>query len=225
MRAALFWTPLPVDPLWTAANSWLGRDPDRNIAVPQPAIPGLAEATAAPRHYGFHATLRPPMRLATNWHAFRATAEGLAQRLQSFELPGLDVAEMGGFLALRATAPCCALHVLADACVDATNPHRLPPDAAELARRRTTPLTSNQEAMLERWGYPYVMEDWRFHMTLTRRLDPAEMAILLPAARRHFAPALTRTRRVEDITIFTQAEQAPFLIADRLALGKKGVLF
>jgi hypothetical protein len=225
MRAAVFWTPPPDDPLCLAANIWLGRDPERNIACPQPAIPGLAEATASPRHYGFHATLRPPMRLATTWQAFQNTAEHLAHNVQSFELPRLEVAEMAGFLALRATAPCPALHALANACVSATDPHRLLPDEAELARRRQTPLTPRQETMLERWGYPYVMEEWRFHMTLTRRLDPAKMATLLPAARTYFAQALARTRRVEDIAIFTQAEQAPFLIAERLALSKKELLF
>ncbi len=216
MRAALFWSPNPDNPLSHAANTWLGRDPERNIACPQPTIPGLAEATEAPRLYGFHATLRPPMRLATDWHDFHATAEHLAQSQTPFDLPSLEVAEIGGFLALRETSPCSALHALADACVRDTDPHRLPLTDVELAKRRTTKLTPSQETMLARWGYPYVMQEWRFHMTLTGRLDPAEMAILLPAARMYFAEALTKVQRVEDIAIFTQAGQAPFLIAERL---------
>jgi hypothetical protein len=218
MRAALFWTPPPHDPLTQAANIWLGRDPERNIACPQPAIPGLAEATAAPCHYGFHATLRPPMRLATTWHAFQAAAAHLASTIDAFDLPPLEIAELDGFLALRETISCPALHHLADACIRATDPHRLPPSGAELARRRNAHLSPDQERMLDRWGYPYVMSEWRFHMTLTRRLDPSEMAILLPAARAHFSEALAKTQRVEDIAIFTQVEQAPFLVAEKLPL-------
>ena len=218
MRAALFWTPPPHDPLTPAANTWLGRDAERNIACPQPAIPGLAEATEAPRLYGFHATLRPPMRLATSWHAFQAAAEHLASTHDAFDLPPLEVAELDGFLALRETAACPALHALSDACIRETEPHRLPTTQAELAKRRKAQLSSTQEKMLSRWGYPYVMSEWRFHMTLTRRLDRSETAILLPAARAHFAQALAKTRRIEDIAIFTQIEQAPFLIAEKLPL-------
>jgi hypothetical protein len=218
MRAALFWTPPPHDPLTQAANIWLGRDPERNIACPQPDIRGLAAATETPRWYGFHATLRPPMRLATSWHGFHAAAGHLASTFDCFDLPPLEVAELDGFLALCTTSTCHALHALADACIRETEPHRNPPTEAELARRRKTPLSANQEKMLGSWGYPYVMSEWRFHMTLTRRLDRSETAILLPAARAHFAQALIHTRRVEDIAIFTQIEQAPFLVAERLPL-------
>jgi hypothetical protein len=222
-RAALYWAPPPDDPLAQAGKTWLGRDPECNVACPQPDIPGLAEATEAPRLYGFHATLRPPMRLATGWAEFCAAAERLARTTAAFDLPPLEVAELSGFLALRETAPSPALRHLADAAIIATNPHRLPPSAAELAARRASRLTPRQEDMLCRWGYPYVMEDWRFHMTLTRRLDRTEIATLLPAARAHFKGALALPRRVADIAVFTQASQerkSPFLVAERFDLAR-----
>ena len=36
-------------------------------------------------------------------------------------------------------------------------------------------LTDRQEALLTQWGYPYVMEEFRFHITLTGALDPAHL--------------------------------------------------
>jgi hypothetical protein len=44
---------------------------------------------------------------------------------------------------------------------------------AERNRRLAQPLTARQIGHLDRWGYPYVFEDFRFHMTLTARLPAA----------------------------------------------------
>lgn len=219
VRVALYYAPELSDPLWQAGCSWLGRDPETAVALPQPALPGIAEVTADARLYGFHATLKPPMRLATGWAPFLAGVEALAGRLAPFALPRLHVADLSGFLAVRETEPCPALHALADACVEAVDRHRLPPDEAELARRRKTGLSPVQEAMLVRWGYPGVFAAWRFHMTLTRRLTDEERPAWQRAAEAHLAPALDHPRRVEQLCVFTQAASGqPFRIAQRLPL-------
>lgn len=220
-RVAVYYAPRPDDPLTPAAAMWLGRDPVTNAPVPQPDLPAIAEITADPRGYGFHATLKPPMRLAEgqSWAAFLAAADALAARIAPFDLPPLAVADVHGFLALRETVPNAALQALGDACVGALDPFRAPPSDAELARRRRSNLTAEQDAMLTRWGYPYVFTTWFFHMTLTRRLNAAEKSLYLPAAERHFAAALAEPRRVVDICVYTQAQPgAPFVIAERLAL-------
>ena len=203
-----------------AGDAWLGRDAELGIAVAQPDVEGIENATRAARLYGFHATLRPPMRLATGWAAFMRAAETLAAATPPFALPPLAVQTLGGFLALRETAPCPALHALAEACVRATDGHRLPPEAAELARRRAARLSAEEDALLLRWGYPHVLTRWRFHMTLTRRLAADEMAVLHPAAAAHFSGAAGLPRDVGEIAVFTQsAADAPFLVAARLSLG------
>jgi hypothetical protein len=217
-RVALYWAPERADPLLAAGNRWLGRDPELSAPLHQPAIPGLKEATAAPRLYGFHATLRPPMRLATDWETFQAAIDTLAKSLAPFDLPPLAVTAMDGFLVLRESAPSPALHALADACVRHTNPHRLPPSDSERAKRRAAGLSAEEEALLQRWGYPWVMQRWRFHMTLSRRLTDAEMALLRPAAEDHFAQALATPRRVTEICVFTQIAQHDLLLAHRLPL-------
>jgi len=218
-RVALYYAPALSDPLWKAACSWLGRDPETAAALPQPDLPDIHAVTADARMYGFHCTLKPPMRLATNYGAFVDDAAALARGIAPFAMPPLHVADLSGFLAVREAEPCPALHALADACVAGVDRHRAPPDAIELARRRKGRLSAAHEANLRRWGYPGVFGEWRFHMTLTRRLTDSERALFQPAAVAHLANALPHPRRVDEICVFTQAGTgAPFTIAERLPL-------
>jgi putative phosphonate metabolism protein len=220
-RVAVYYAPLPDDVLFAAAAAWLGRDPATNARLDQPDIAGITEVTAEPRLYGFHATLKPPMRLAASrtWDAVVAAATALADRIAPFDLPPLSVQDLFGFLALRETAPSAALQRLADACVEHLDAFRAPPSDAELARRRRANLTPQQDAMLTRWGYPYVFDTWFFHMTLTRRLSAEEKRVFLSAAERYFARAIAQQRRVEDICLFVQPGPGePFVIQQRLKL-------
>lgn len=219
MRVALYYAPALDDPLWQLGCSWLGRDPERNTPLPQPALPGIAAVTADARLYGFHATLKPPMRLATDWASFMADVEAVAGRLTPFDLPPLHVADLSGFLALRETAPCPALYRLANSCVETLDRHRAPLGADELARRRRAGLSAPQEAMLVRWGYPDVFETWRFHMTLSHRLPEVERPGWRRELDRHLAPGLAVPRRVTDVCVFTQpAPGEAFRVASRVEL-------
>jgi putative phosphonate metabolism protein len=224
-RVAIYYAPLPDDRLTTLSSAWLGRDPATNAPVRQPALENIAEFTAEPRVYGFHATLKPPMRLVegTAWTSFVAAVRDTAASIAPFDLPPLEVRNLHGFLALQETSPCPGLQALADACVEQLDRFRAPPSEAELARRRRANLSAEQEAMLARWGYPYVFGTWFFHLTLTRRLTDAERLVMTSAAKSWFAPALSVSRQVEDICIFTQAAPgAAFVIAERVRLQRAG---
>jgi putative phosphonate metabolism protein len=220
-RVAIYYAPLPTDPLYAAGATWLGRDPESDAPAPQPDLPGIAGITSAPRRYGFHATLKPPFRLAPGklWTELVEAAREVAGRTAPFDLPPLAVAEVEGFLALRETAPCAPLQALADACVERLDPFRAPASEEELARRRHSGLSPEQEAMLDRWGYPYVLGTWFFHMTLTRRLSAEEQAVWRPRAEKHFARALAIPCSVTDLCLFTQSRpDTAFVIAERLSL-------
>jgi hypothetical protein len=222
-RVAIYYAPSADDPLSERAATWLGRNAlyDAPAAL-QPPIDGIADVTADPRSYGFHATLKPPMRLhpGTDWSSFVAAVRATAAKLKPFPLPRLAVSDISGFLALRETEPSASLQTLSDACVEQLDAFRSPPSGEELARRRKSPLTPEQDGMLVRWGYPYVFGTWFFHMTLTRRLSADEKAVFMPAAIDWFAGALRQPRTVHDICLFTQrAPGSHFTIADRIRLG------
>lgn len=205
-RVALYYAPATDDPLSQAASSWYAAH---------------AEVTADARGYGFHATLKPPMRLrdGRGWADVRDAARAIAAAVPPFALPELAVADIMGFMALRETRPCPALQALADACVAGADHLRAPPDTDDLARRQQGSLSPAEAANLARWGYPWVFATWFFHMTLTRRLTAAERQALHPAAAAHFAPALARARSVTDLCLFVQrAPGEAFVVAERVAL-------
>lgn len=220
-RIALYYAPGTDDPLHQRASAWLGRDAVSDAEIPQPAITGvdIAEVTADARGYGFHGTLKPPFRVQGDIQAALATARNFAARTAPFTLPPLQITDLDGFLALRESARCPALHALADGAVTALDAHRAPATEAEIARRKPEKLSPRQREYLAAWGYPYVFAEWRFHMTLTRRLTPAEKAIILPAVTDALGDAPAVARTVTDICIFAQAAPgAPFIILERLKL-------
>ncbi|MBY0329454.1 MAG: DUF1045 domain-containing protein [Acetobacteraceae bacterium] len=222
-RFALYWAPELDDPLHALGSAWLGRDAETGAALPQPGLPGgldISDLTADPRGYGLHATLKAPFRLAGGYAALEAAVQAFAARTAPFDLPPLAVCDLSGFLALRETAPCPALHALADAAVLALEPCRAPLTEAEWARRRRGGLSAAAEARVARWGYHLVFEAWRFHVTLTRRLTPGEHAIVRPALIAHLGDAPARVRRVRSICLFSQAGPGvPFRIARRVPLA------
>ena len=220
-RIALYYAPGTDDPLHQRASAWLGRDAVSGAEIPQPAIAGvdIAEVTADARGYGFHATLKPPFRLQGDVQAALQAARDFAARTAAFALPPLQITDLDGFLALREAEPCPPLQALADGAVTALDPHRAPTTEAEIARRKPEKLSPRQREYLASWGYPYVFAEWRFHMTLTRRLMPAEKAIILPAVTDALGDTPAMSRTVMDICIFAQAApDAPFIILERLKL-------
>ncbi len=221
MRVALYWAPRLEDPLHRLGSQWLGRDTETGATLAQPALPGLdiADITADARGYGLHATLKPPFRLRTSWAAMRADAMALAARTRPFALPPLKLADHHGFLALLESEKCQALQDFCDACVTGLDAHREPPTEAEIARRNPARMTERQRELLHLWGYHYVLDQWWFHVTLTRRLTAEERAVVWPALQAHLADVPAQPRRVTELCLFTQAGPgAPFLLAERLPL-------
>ncbi len=219
MRVAVYWAPTVADPLHARASAWLGRDAETGAEVAQPAIDGIAAATAEPRLYGFHATLKAPFRIGTSWEATVEAAAALTAATAPFTLPPLVVRDLRGFLALVESEPCPALDAFAGACVRALDPHRAALTEAEIARRRPERLSPRQRAHLDAWGYHLVFEDFQFHGTLTGRLTEAERAVFEPAVTEFLGDLPARPRLVEELCLFTQASAgAPFLIAQRLPL-------
>jgi len=221
-RVAVYYAPDGDDPLWRAGCRWLGRDPETGERFDLPAAVTQPDLISDPAGYGFHGTLKPPMRLAEGmtYEAFVTAVEKLAQGLKPFAMPRLTVQNLDGFLAVREAEPSPELHAIADVAVASLDHCRALPSEAELVKRRKAGLSVTEEAMLTRWGYPYVFQLWRFHLTLSRRLEASEMARLLPKAEAWFAEAMERPRIFNSLAIYTQSESgAPFALSTRVPLG------
>jgi hypothetical protein len=137
----------------------------------------------------------------------------------AFDAPPLQVGALSRFLALTLSEPCPAFVELAEACVREFDGFRRPPGEQELARRRKAQLSPAQLAHLARWGYPYVMEEWRFHMTLTGSLEAAVFSELRPRLEDLFAPHCREPLRVDSICLFEQPDEGePFRAIERFPL-------
>lgn len=223
MRYAIYFTPPEGDHLAVLAADWLGRDHFQNKTVDQRVSEQfsqdeLADLTAEPRRYGFHATLKAPFALADNADevALHAAFDAFAETLAPVRLPSLALGQLGSFFALVPADWSEDLQDLADACVRHFEPFRAPLDEADISRRKPDSLSASQLNHLLTWGYPYVFEDFRFHMTLTGQV-PADrqpdMRTLLAAT---FAPAIGRPIEISHLSLFKEPQRgAPFLL-DRI---------
>jgi hypothetical protein len=197
----VYYAPEPDDALWQRGCAWLGQDPESGFLHKQPDVPGIAAATSDPRRYGFHATLKPPIQLRNGFAAFLAAVEGLASRLRPFAMPKLRVADDFGFLAILPAEQCAALDDAAAACVTALDAHRLPEDAAMQAKRAAG-RNPAQLGYLQRYGYPFVLDEWRFHMTLS---NSGAGEKLLNPARALFADVLDTPRMFASLAVYVEA--------------------
>lgn len=221
-RYAIYYAPRPDSRLWSLGSGWIGRDAATGTSVERPALPALTNCnldrlTAAPRHYGFHGTLKAPFEPVPEFDEAelrRAVREFAAPRAP-FEV-SLEVAQLGDFLALRSPGASPELEQLHRDCVRELDPFRAPLRPDDLARRRRRRLTPEQEAYLARWGYPYIFEYFRFHMTLTARMaSRSSRAMIRDALADLFAPVLVDPLVVDGIALFAQSDrEAPFMLLD-----------
>ena len=227
-RYALYYAPRAEEALAVAASRWLGRNADTGEArdiVPMSDVSHerLCAIVADPRLYGFHGTLKPPITLVegATERDFLDAVGSLAATERQIDVAALELAELQDFLALVPSGRCAALQDFSDRCVVEFDEFRRPADEAELARRRAAGLTQRQEDLLLRWGYPYVLEQGRFHLTLTGRVqDPRERGVIQGELRRRFMAFIDRPLAVRDLCVFRQpAPGRPFTVLARFRLG------
>lgn len=228
-RYAVYFVPDAGSDLWRRGSALLGYDAESGEDVPQLSPSGWTPAqwrdlTEDPRRYGFHATLKAPFRIrdGVTEEALRGALRALAARVPAFA-EVLHVARLGSFVAIVPAGPAPGLGALADAAVDAFELFRAPLSPGEIARRQPERLTPRQRELLDLYGYPYVHEEFRFHMTLTGRLDedtadpvPGLAAILRDVLRPFPTP-------IAQIALFKQASPAArFRIVERAPLKTVG---
>ncbi len=219
-RYAVYYTPSGA--LGQRGAQWLGWDVAAAMKVAQPDIEGLdiAAITQTPRKYGFHGTLKPPfaLREGKTENALRDGFQTLCAHLKPVALQELQVTRLGRFLALTPQGPQDALNELAACCVRELDGFRAPPGDAELARRRKSNLSPAQERNLIDWGYPHVMEAFRFHMTLTQRVGNAND--IAPLVRDFFAPTLPTPFVIDALTLVGEMPNGMFVQIERRLLGE-----
>ena len=224
MRYAIYYMPPTGSLLWSFGSHILGYDAARSIDVPFPetatGLPWM-QWTSDPRRYGFHATLKAPFYLTEG--AGEADlidiARQFASRRTTFEEPALQLTATSGFLGLTLKRESVRLSQLADDAVREFDVLRAPLTQADRARNRMRPLSPRQVQHLEHWGYPYVLEDFTFHMTLSNSLPAMELSQMRPLVAKLYLE-IAEPLLVDAIAVFKQPTPASrFHLLERIRLG------
>ncbi|HET9068660.1 MAG TPA: DUF1045 domain-containing protein [Amaricoccus sp.] len=222
-RHAIYFAPPAGSALARFGADWLGWDPEAGERRAGLALPGVPVARAdlveTPRRYGFHATLKAPFRLAGTEADLDAAAGEIVAACAGFDLR-LAVAALGGFLALVPEEAPPELAALEEALVTGLDRFRAPAEPAETVRRRMAGLDAVEEENLRRWGYPYVLRRFRFHMTLTGALAPEVRAAVRPALEAALAGMLAAPVPVGEVCRFAEGRDGAFRLVRRFPLGE-----
>lgn len=221
-RFAAYYAP-PESAFADFCASWLGWDAATGRMVAHPEIAGLpmpiAEITQTPRKYGFHGTIKPPFRLTGSVDDLKADMAALCARLAPVTCGGLELTQLGRFLAFTVTGDTAPLANLAAQVVEGLDPHRAPLRPEELARRSAGGLSARQETLLEKWGYPYVMEEFKFHLTMSGKLPKAQVSIVKDLLAPQVAPLMPKPFVISDLCLFGEAEDGRFHEVHRYTLS------
>jgi len=208
-RIAIYYAPDATSPLWLKAARWLGRDALTGARFADD-IGGISRAeilekSASARRYAFHATIKSPMALASG-----KSEAGLAEALATFAaahvpvaIGKLKLARIDGFLALIPADQPQALTDFAADVVEFFEPFRAEVSAEDKARRNSGGrLSPRHLELLDRYGYPYVMEQFQFHMTLTDRLSDADGDRFEAALRTHLGPLAEAAATLDRLSLY-----------------------
>lgn len=225
-RYGIYFSPQPGALLHGLGSRWLGRDAISSETLEPGLTGGLSHdewmlATQSPRRYGFHATLKPPFRLAegVTFVELQSELHDFASRHNSFESPQLTVGNLGRFLALVLVEASEPFSALAADCVSHFDRFRAAATKEEREQRMRDSLSAREREHVLRWGYPYVFDTWKFHMSLTGSLPPQVLPSLEQLLHHRFAPACEQPLLVDSICIFHEpAPGEAFRLVDRAAL-------
>ena len=226
MRYAIYFTPPADDALTLAAAAWLGRDAFADGKVANVTAAGFAPEelralTADPRRYGFHGTLKAPFELAegrTEDDLIEAFDEFCAE-CAAFDIPEMTLGQLGAFFALVPARQCDALQDFAAETVRRFEPFRAALSPADVARRNPDALPSRQRNNLLTWGYPYVFDDFLFHLSLTGSVPAERQPAMREALDAAFAGFIGRPLAVTGLALFIEPRRgAPFNVHTLLPL-------
>jgi putative phosphonate metabolism protein len=222
-RYAVYYAP-PPGPFADFTAGWLGWDVAHWLAPARPVVDGLPDdpemLTEAARKYGFHGTIKAPFRLhgGCTGGVLQVACEKLAKTLAPVQLDGLSLQALGGFLALIPTGETAPLSALAAAVVQGLDAFRAPLTDAEIAKRRPENLTPRQRHYLSTYGYPYVLEEFQFHLTLTGSLSAADLAKTKAALAPHLLPLLPKPFIINYLCLCGEGDDGMFRILHRYTL-------
>lgn len=224
-RVALFFAPESQSPLATFGAQWLGWDVETAKPADHPSFEGLpapiSEITQTPRKYGFHGTLKAPFRLAEGYSIadLQDAVRDFCQQRKIFSIGMMQVSQLGSFVAIVPSGDAVELGQFASDVVRKFDMFRAPLSDDEIAKRRASQLTDYQDQLMLEWGYPYIFDQFRFHLTLSGKLSEQDAATVQRVVNAHISDILSKPVPVVDLCLYGEREDGLFEIIERFPLG------
>lgn len=220
MRYAIYFTPSADDALAQCGAHWLGRDAftglDLTIVDQQ-----RRALVATPARYGFHATIKAPFNLIdpSQERALKDAFTEFCAVNTAINLPDLNLRYSGNSFVLGLTHSNAKLQQLAADIVRRFDEFRAPLEQRDIDRRKPDQLSNSQRHNLYQWGYPHVMDDFRFHMTLTGPVPEEARASVAAKIEEHFKAFLGKDLTFGGLGLFIEpARGENFHVVDWKAL-------
>jgi 2'-5' RNA ligase len=177
--------------------------------------------TEKPAHYGFHATLKAPFELKRSITVDKLTraVTDFATSQSPIELTSLSPRNLGDFMALTLENEIETLSKFALDCVISLEPFRQVLSDGDMQRRKLHGISSRQESLLLEYGYPYVADEFRFHLTLSDKLSKHDQDYKTWVIS-EYDKLVVRPPVLDQIAIYAQTDrQSPFIQVAEFALS------
>ena len=181
-RYAIYYAPIENCELDVFGKCLLGWDPYKGEEITKPyplKLPNLQKFSRfvlTPKQYGFHGTIKAPFRLKDGYtyNDLENKVGEISKQIHSFHLNKLIIKKLGYFIALIPTNN-LKVNEVSNKFVEGLDYLRDELSENEIKKRNPIKLTSRQKKMLFKWGYPYVFNEFKFHLTLTSKLNIEEI--------------------------------------------------
>lgn len=226
-RYAIYYTPQPGTALAAFGRSWFGRAND-GVTLQAFSDAGLAGTSFAKldvapgRYTGLHALFRAPFapRDGIGLEAIKTRLINFAARRKPVETGPLTLSRAGRFLVLRPVEATPALEWLAAQCVATFEDFAAPPSDTEREEHANPNLGDYQRLLLESFGDPHVLSEYRFAITLTGPLDAAHLERVAQALWPVLEDICASGVTIDGLSLFGDgADRTPMRLIGRYRLG------
>ncbi len=221
-RYAIYYVPSENSELDLFGKCWLGWDPYKGEETTKsdlsklPSFKKFSSLVLTPKQYGFHGTIKAPFKLKNEYtyNDLENKVREISKQIHSFYFDQLIIEKLGNFIGLIPTNN-LKVNAVSNKFVEELDYLRDELSESEIKKRKPHKLTSNQKQMLFKWGYPYVFDEFKFHLTLTSKLNVVEIDDVFRSLQNILKQVNLNKISFNNICIFGQKSDEKFYFVQR----------
>ncbi len=221
-RYAIYYAPSENSELDLFGKCLLGWDPYKGVETTKsdlsklPSFKKFSSLVLTPKQYGFHGTIKAPFKLKNEYtyNDLENKVREISKQIHSFYFDQLIIKKLGNFIGLIPTNN-LKVNAVSNKFVEELDYLRDELSESEIKKRKPHKLTSNQKQMLFKWGYPYVFDEFKFHLTLTSKLNVVEIDDVLRSLQNILKQVNLNKISFNNICIFGQKSDEKFYFVQR----------